>query len=1049
MKIGNSIGKRILVTATGVVILLSLILVSVMTYFMNSLTDSILMDTLQPMAKTAASSVQGNLHLLADKIFITRDNYVFVNPAAGEEDKRAVLTRTQGGIEFVWLGLYTAEGELEVGGENCPPSIKDWYLFSMMRDTANLAIEDTLNGPEGLQIVMGAPILNRGRITGFLVGSYRYDILNDVLSNINIGAGSTAFIINEEGKLMAHRDVEKVRRGESLLDISSASVHELLSKMSRGETGSLKVDDFSSRHFFCYAPVRGTRWSLAIQTPRSDFSSAASQAIFISIYVTLFLLFLFIFVFTFFLKDTLTEPLRLITMNAHRVALGQFIRKLPDHLVGREDEIGQLGDAFVSMSDSIEGVINDIELITRAARAGNLGVRVDLFALYGDYDRIIGGVNTTLDVICSQLDAVPEALAFFNESRKMLYHNRAMARFLVRHGLSATDGKLLERIVASGPSGEFSSEAASLFEPVGATSAMYSADITLPVPDGRFNYTLSLRRTGSGQETDGGAEAVLDGTGEAVCVMMILSDVTLLTKARDDAQMASRAKSDFLANMSHEMRTPMNAIIGMTNIAKSSSDVERKNYCLEKIDEASNHLLGVINDILDMSKIEANKFELSFAEFDFEKMLQKVVGVVSFRVDEKRQNFSVTIDKDIPRILVGDDQRLAQVIANLLSNAVKFTPEEGELCLEAKFTGETDGVCGLRITVSDTGIGISAEQQNKLFTSFEQADGSISRKFGGTGLGLAISKRIVEMMGGRIWVESQLGKGSHFIFTLEAKRGEDTQFCPLAPGVNRQTVRVLAVDDAPEIREYVGELMQRLGISCDLAGSGDEACALIGKNGPYDIYFVDWKMPGMSGIELSRRIKSGEGGHSVVIMISATEWSHIEDEAKSAGVDKFIQKPLFPSAIADCINECLGSSDEAVSPPEEEADNLEGYRIILAEDVAINREIVLSVLEPTGLLIDCAESGREALELFSASPEKYNMIFMDVHMPEMDGYEATRRIRALALAEAKTIPIVAMTANVFREDIEKCLAAGMNDHIGKPIDFDEVFTKLKRYLAKQ
>jgi signal transduction histidine kinase/DNA-binding response OmpR family regulator len=531
--------------------------------------------------------------------------------------------------------------------------------------------------------------------------------------------------------------------------------------------------------------------------------------------------------------------------------------------------------------------------------------------------------------------------------------------------------------------------------------------------------------------------------------LMLFQDVSDIEKAREEAEHASRAKSEFLSNMSHEMRTPMNAIIGMVTIARSSPSIERKDYCLKKIEEASSHLLGVINDILDMSKIEANKLELSCENFNFEKTLQKVVNVINFRVDEKKQRFNFQLDERIPRFLIGDDQRLAQVITNLLSNAVKFTAEEGNIRLNTRLLDETEGFCEIQIEVVDSGIGISPEQQSRLFSSFQQAERGTSRKFGGTGLGLAISKRIVEMMDGRIWIESELGKGSVFAFTVRMKRGEsESRESLLNPGVNWNNIRVLAVDDDNYIREYFQTIAERLKIFCDTAANGEEALSLVKKNGAYDIYFVDWKMPGMDGIEAARRIKKGDKGRSVIIMISAADLIAVEPEAKSAGVDKFLAKPLFPSGIVDCLNECLGvdSAIMADNSRTGESDNFSGHWMLLAEDVEINREIVLTLLEPTGLSIDCAANGSQAVEMFKAAPEKYGMIFMDVQMPEMDGYEATRQIRATGIPRAAKIPIVAMTANVFREDIEKCLACGMNDHLGKPLDMDDVMQRLRKYM---
>ncbi|MDR2692767.1 MAG: response regulator [Chitinispirillales bacterium] len=522
--------------------------------------------------------------------------------------------------------------------------------------------------------------------------------------------------------------------------------------------------------------------------------------------------------------------------------------------------------------------------------------------------------------------------------------------------------------------------------------------------------------------------------------------------AKNKSNMESRHKSAFLANMSHEIRTPMNAIIGMITIGKSATDTERKDYCFAKIEDASNHLLGVINDILDMSKIEANKFELSPDDFHFEKMLRRVVNVVNFRIDEKRQKFSVHIDRAIPVILVGDDQRLAQVITNLLGNAIKFTPEQGDIVLTARIMSEENGIYTVQISVTDTGIGITPEQQTKLFQSFEQAESSTARKYGGTGLGLAISKNIVEMMGGKIWIQSELGKGSTFNFTFRAKRGAGGRRAGLLSlDISLDNVRILAVDDDPEVLAYSSDIAHSFGVSCDTASSGEAALTLVEKNGPYHIYFVDWKMPDMDGIKLSGELKGRTSAelNPVVILMSAAEWSTIAEEAKRAGVDKFLSKPLFPSAIAEILSECLGV-DKKQAEKAQAADiaNIFASRhILLAEDVEINREIVLALLEPTQLGIDCAENGAEAVRMFTEAPDRYDMIFMDVQMPEMDGYEATRRIRALDVPTALTIPIVAMTANVFREDIDRCLEAGMNSHVGKPLDFNEILEKLNEYLS--
>jgi len=541
---------------------------------------------------------------------------------------------------------------------------------------------------------------------------------------------------------------------------------------------------------------------------------------------------------------------------------------------------------------------------------------------------------------------------------------------------------------------------------------------------------------------------------------IVLAGVLIVVLIRVDAaknksDVENRHKSAFLANMSHEIRTPMNAIIGMIKIGKSAPNIERKDYCLTKIEDASNHLLGVINDILDMSKIEANKFELYPVEFELEKMLRRVVNVVNFRIEEKHQKFSVHTDRSIPRTLIGDDQRIAQVITNLLGNAIKFTPEKGSVSLAVRLVDKINNLYTLQFSVSDTGIGINPEQQEKIFQSFEQAESSTTRKYGGTGLGLAISKSIVETMGGKIWVESEHGKGSTFIFTIQAMRGTEEKRGLLAPDINLKSVRILTVDDDPDILTYFQEIAHMFGLSCDTASSGEKALELVSQKNGYHIYFIDWKMPGMDGIQLAREIKARGPEKSVVIMISAAEWSAVAEEAKTAGVDKFLSKPLFPSTIAEVINECLGVDKQAEqSQAAEIAGIFAGKRILLVEDVEINREIVQTLLEPTQMEIDCAENGAEAVRMFAEAPLKYDVIFMDIQMPEMDGYEATQRIRALE-AEARSasqnvrrVPIIAMTANVFKDDIEKCLAAGMDSHVGKPVDFEEVMKSLHSYLDR-
>ena len=547
---------------------------------------------------------------------------------------------------------------------------------------------------------------------------------------------------------------------------------------------------------------------------------------------------------------------------------------------------------------------------------------------------------------------------------------------------------------------------------------------------------------------------------ETILIATIIRDITdfrehekEMEQARRAAEAANIAKSEFLSRMSHEIRTPMNAIIGMINIGMVADDAEKKDYCFMRADNASKHLLGIINDILDMSKIEADKFELSCSEFDFEHMLKNITNMANIRVEEKKQNFTVNFDADVPAFIFGDELRLAQVITNLLTNAIKFTPEYGTVTLSIEKIGEIDEDVTIRISVSDTGIGISEEQQKKLFLSFNQADSSIAQKFGGTGLGLAISKRIIQLMGGSIVIESKLGEGAVFTFTINAKKAKTKTRVKLPRRLDKSKIHILAVDDSEDIRSYLSHIMKVLKLQCDMAENGARAIAKIRdmSDTPYNVFFVDWQMPDMDGIELTKKIIEMNGEDSNVIMISGNDWSAIEKEAVAAGVKHFISKPLFPSALINAINICLGSNAALLMEEEDSGITAQCYdfskhTLLIAEDVEINREIMSAILEDTGVTVEFAENGKIAVSMFARNPDKYSLILMDINMPEMDGYEATMRIRSLDLPQAKEIIIIAMTANVFREDIEKCLKSGMNDHTGKPIDANALYEILGKFL---
>jgi signal transduction histidine kinase/CheY-like chemotaxis protein/HAMP domain-containing protein len=996
------------------------------------------------MAKTAAQGIEGNLHTLAERFFTLRDHTVISDPDSAADEKRRVLDEIVSGVDFTWVGLYLPDGARLTGTDEAPSRVSGREIFAEIKATGTLVIADTSIGARGAEITMGLPVTLKDDTAPeyYIVGGYDYELIGDILRKLNVSPNGQAMIVNEAGKLVAHKNVQKIFRGESMLDSlgAGADAEAVFLAVTQGQTGTMESEGAQGRLFVSFSPIRGTLWSLVIQAPRSDYLAATDQALMIAVIITIAFLVCFSLFLTFFIRKTLSLPLKNITGSADKLAQGKFESLVYPRVLERRDEIGQLGAAFLSVSQSVQSLVGDISRLTGGAREGKLGERSDVAAYLGDYRNILSGINATLDVFCSHLDVMPEAVMFLDVSRRCLYHNKAMGELLERHGLDETDPQLLGALMLLSDGAP--PEAEALFSPHGAGES-FQTDVGLTAAGGGelCHYGLSLWRVN-------GETAALEDCGDAsVCVMLILNDITQLTNAKTDAEAASRAKTEFLARMSHEMRTPMNAIIGMSSIGKSSDDAERKEYCLTRIGEASQHLLGIINDILDMSKIEAEKFEMSYAETDFEQMLQRVTNVINFRVQEKEQSLFINIGKDIPAYIIADEQRLTQVITNLLTNAVQFTPEGGSITLLAEKTAETAGVCTFCVEIKDTGIGISEEQQKRLFTAFEQADGSISRRFGGTGLGLAISKRIIELMGGRMWVESELDKGSSFFFEFEAAKSETETRVHSALG-EYADLRVLVAADAPEILELFTSVLTPLGVRCETAVSGEFALEAAGASAePFHIIFFDLKLSDMAGIELARALLA-QGVKSALVLMTSDESGNLESDARAAGISSFLKKPLFPSGLIDCINACMEPQERDArdeSAPESIDGIFAGINILVAEDVDINREILDALLEPTELSIDFAFDGEEAVEKFTA-PNQYRLILMDIQMPKVDGFEATRRIRASGLPGADSIPIVAMTANVFREDVEKCLAAGMNDHLGKPVEMDKVVDTLSRYL---
>ena len=526
-----------------------------------------------------------------------------------------------------------------------------------------------------------------------------------------------------------------------------------------------------------------------------------------------------------------------------------------------------------------------------------------------------------------------------------------------------------------------------------------------------------------------------------------------LSDALTAAEEASKAKTAFLSSMSHEIRTPMNAIIGLDAIALNDPETpEKTKGYLEKIGASADHLLNLINDILDMSRIESGRMTLKNEEFSFPKMLESINTIFSGQCQEKGLDYQCHINGEVDDYYIGDNMKLRQVLINILGNAVKFTPAGGKVELQVERKAQFNGQTALCFTVSDTGIGMSREFLPKLFSAFSQEDASTTNQYGSSGLGMAITKNIVEMMNGDIEVESEKDKGSVFTVTVTLTDASRSALENNEEEIHPGEMMVLIVDDDPVACEHARLVLEKAGISSESAVSGAAAIEMVklrhARREPYNLILVDWKMPEMDGVETTRQMRRIIGTESAIIILTAYRWDDVLEEAVQAGVDSFLPKPLFATAVLEEFKSTLRRKNNRNEEKTRKA-NLEGRRILLAEDMQINAEIMIMVLEGRGMEADHAENGRICVEKFTEhEPGYYDAVLMDMRMPEMDGLEATRVIRSLPRADAKEIPIIALTANAFDEDVQRSLQAGLNAHLTKPIQPEILYETLESLIKE-